>query len=297
MKKRVSFVIPSYQQGEFLGKCLDSIMEQGLDRSEYEVLVHDGGSTDKTIDILRTHASKPVWISGQDGGQANAVNLGMRKASGEIIAWINSDDFYLPDALNYVIDYFEKDSSIRILYGNAIRVDKDGATLMSYPVEDWDYNRLLEKCYLCQPATFFRRDILLDHGFLNENYHLALDLEFWLRIGKYEDFLRVPEQLAAAREYTSNKSNSFPLQMQIEALRAGYVHTGYLSKRRLWSVAENFVFFRNQNLKKSIQSNSENPLCTAYFWALKIFKYLLIKFGAANGVFPWHNMEYQYPSR
>ena len=63
----------------------------------------------------------------------------------------------------------------------------------------------LPACYL-----FSRRDILLDHGFLNENYHLALDLEFWLRIGKYEDFLRVPEQLAAAREYTSNKSNSFP---------------------------------------------------------------------------------------
>ena len=68
---------------------------------------------------------------------------------------------------------------------------------MSYPVEDWDYNRLLEKCYLCQPATFSRRDILLDHGFLNENYHLALDLEFWLRIGKYENFIRVREQLAA----------------------------------------------------------------------------------------------------
>ena len=272
-------------------------MEQGLDRSEYEVLVHDGGSTDKTIDILRTHASQPVWVSGQDGGQANAVNLGMRKASGDIIAWINSDDFYLPDALNYVVDYFEKDSSIRILYGNAIRVDKDGASLMSYPVEDWDYNRLLEKCYLCQPATFFRRDILLDHGFLNENYHLALDLEFWLRIGKYEDFIRVPEQLAAAREYTTNKSNSFPLRMQIEALRAGYVHTGNLSQRRLWSVAENFVFSSNQNLKKSVQSNSDNHLYTTYFWILKIFKYMVIKGRAAYGVFPWHNMEYQNPSR
>ena len=227
------------------------------------------------------HANQPVWVSGLDGGK-QVINLGMRQSSGEIIAWINSDDFYLPDALNCVIDYFERFISSHSLQ-DAIRVDKDGATLMSYPVEDWDYNRLLEKCYLCQPATF-PEDILLDHGFLNENYHLALDLEFWLRIGKYEDFLRVPEQLAAAREYTSNKSNSFPLQMQIEALRAGYVHTGYLSKRRLWSVAENFVFFRNQNLKKSIQSNSENPLCLPIF-GHKIFKYLLIKFGAANSVF------------
>ena len=103
------------------------------------------------------------------------------------------------------------------------------------------------------------------------------------RIGKYEDFLRVPEQLAAAREYTSNKSNSFPLQMQIEALRAGYVHTGYLSKDGygLWLRT---LFSRNQNLKK-VFNQTPKILCVLLFLALKIFKYLLIKIGAATAFF------------
>ena len=162
---KVSYIIPSYQQGAYLGQCLDSILQQGLERSDYEVLVYDGGSTDQTLELLRKHESQPVWISGQDGGQANAVNLGMREASGDVIAWINSDDYYLPNAMNLALNYFKRDSSLRILYGNAIRVNKDGRKLMDYPVEDWDYNRLLEKCFLRQPATVFKKKYYLTMDF------------------------------------------------------------------------------------------------------------------------------------
>ena len=198
--------------------------------------------------------------------------------------------------MNLALNYFKRDSSLRILYGNAIRVNKDGRKLMDYPVEDWDYNRLLEKCFLCQPATVFKKEILLDYGFLNESYHLALDLEFWLRIGKYEKFLRVPEKLAAAREYTTNKSNSFPLRMQVEALRAGYLHTGKFSKRRLWSVAENFVFLSNVKLKSELQSNPKSLICNAYFWTLKILKYFIIKAGVHFQKYPWHGLQHQISS-
>ncbi len=292
---KTSFIIPSYQQGDHLGQCLDSILQQGLLRQEYEVLVFDGGSTDQTLEILRGHPSQPRWVSEPDGGQANAVNLGMRQAQGDIIAWINSDDFYLPGALQCVLAHFQNQEHCRILYGNAIRVDKDGNKLMDYPVEDWNYHRLLEKCFLCQPATFFRRELLLDYGFLNESFHLALDLEFWLRVGRREQFLRVPEHLAAAREYPTNKSNSFPLRMQVEALRAGYIHTGQLSRRRLWSVAENLVFLKNKGLKAALKARPGNPLRNTYFWVLKICTYFVIKCKAARNFLPWHGMAYQNP--
>ena len=270
-------------------------MAQGLDRKEYEVLVYDGGSTDQTQTILKNHPLNPVWISGLDGGQANAVNLGMREARGAIIAWINSDDYYLPDAINTIIQHFENAPKTRIIYGNAIRVDTNGDKIMDYPIEDWNYRRLLEKCYLCQPATFFRKEILQDHGFLNENFHLALDLEFWLRIGKYEDFLRVHDSFAAAREYSTNKSQSYPLRMQIEALWAGYIHTGKLSAKRLWSISENLVFIQDPQLKKSLDANPKSPWKNGLFWTSKILRFAIIKLRIQQKEFPWHWLDFGNP--
>lgn len=294
---KISFIIPSYQQGSYIGKCLDSILEQGLEPSRYEVIVVDGGSTDQTLELLKHHPLQPKWTSQSDGGQANALNRGMREATGDLIAWINSDDFYLPDALATVLDKFHNNPSCRVLYGNAIRVDAQGSRIMDYPVEDWNYDRLIEKCFLCQPATFFLREVLLDHGYLNEHFHLALDLEFWLRIGRHEPFLRIPEFLAAAREYSTNKSHSFPLRMQVEALRAGYMHSGMLSKKRLWAIAENIVFLHNKGLKKALRNPGNNPFRHAYFWICKILSYLRLRAQAWCRVLPWHHLEHGKPLR
>jgi glycosyltransferase involved in cell wall biosynthesis len=266
-----------------------------LEYNEFEVLVFDGGSTDNTQQILRRHPLKPRWVSRQDGGQANAVNQGMREAKGDIIAWINSDDYYLPNAIQTVFSYFTENVNLRFIYGNAIRVNKNGRKVMDYPVEKWDYQRLLEKCYLCQPATFFRREILLDHGFLNESFHLALDLEYWLRIGKHESFLRVPEFLAAAREYKTNKSQSFPLRMQVEALWAGYMHTGKLCQKRLWSIAENLVFIHNKKLKVAMHEKPDCYLHNTLFWIQKIYRYSLLQFEVMKKDFPWQRLNFGRP--
>jgi glycosyltransferase involved in cell wall biosynthesis len=292
---KVSFIIPSFEQGKYLTKCLDSIHDQDLQYNDFEVLVFDGGSTDNTQQTLRKHQLKPKWVSRPDGGQANAVNQGMREAKGEIIAWINSDDYYLPNAIQTISDYFTKNADLRFIYGNAIRVDQNGRKMMAYPVEDWNYQRLLEKCYLCQPATFFRRKILQDHGFLNESFHLALDLEFWLRIGKHEPFLRVPEFLAAAREYKTNKSQSFPLRMQVEALWAGYMHTGKLCRKRLWSIAENLVFIHDKKLKRAMHEEPDCYLHNTLFWIQKIYRYSLLNFQVMKEDFPWQRLNFGRP--
>ena len=292
---RVSCIVPSYQQGRYLSQCLDSIHSQGLDSNDFEVLVFDGGSTDNTQQILKRHPLKTKWVSRVDGGQANAVNQGMRAAKGEIIAWINSDDYYLPNAIQTVLCHFTENADLRLIYGNAIRVDQNGRKMMNYPVEDWNYQRLLEKCYLCQPATFFRREILLDHGFLHESFHLALDLEFWLRIGKHEPFLRVPEFLAAAREYKTNKSQSFPLRMQVEALWAGYMHTGKLCRKRLWSIAENLVFIHDKKLKRAMHEEPDCYLHNTLFWIQKIYRYSLLHFQVMKKDFPWQRLNFGSP--
>ncbi len=236
---KVSFVIPSYQQGKYIGQCLDSIAAQNLVEGSFEVIVQDGGSTDGTQGILRNHPLRPAWESAPDNGQAHAVNLAMKKATGDVVAWINSDDYYLPGAIGKVLGEFSRPNSPSVLYGNGIQVDTLGNKTGDYPVEDWNYDRLLDKCFLCQPAVLFHRGIFDRHGPLNEDFHLAVDLEFWLRTGKAETFLRIPETLAAAREYLENKSQSNPLRQQIEALWAGHLHTGKFSKKRLWAIAEN----------------------------------------------------------
>jgi glycosyltransferase involved in cell wall biosynthesis len=223
---QVSFIVPSFQQGRFIGRCLDSIQAQGLPRDSFEVLVFDAGSTDETVEVLRDHPLGVEWVSEPDRGQAHAVNKGFARARGEVVAWLNSDDFYHEGALRRVLDYFGAHPDAEVVYGLADHVDESGRVVADYDVEPFDRERLAHFCFVCQPALFFRRRLVERVGYLDESMHIALDYDYWLRLSAVTDFHFIPAKLAVNRRYGSNKTVSQPLQNRQECLLISRRHRG-----------------------------------------------------------------------
>ncbi|WP_081973038.1 glycosyltransferase family 2 protein [Leptolyngbya sp. KIOST-1] len=204
MSLNFSVITPSYNQCQFIEQTILSVLAQSGVEIDYRIF--DGGSSDNTLDILARYQDKVRWVSQADGGQADAVNKGIRATSGDIIAWINSDDIYYPYALQKVRRVFEAIPSVQVVYGNAHHIDKEGKFINAYPTEKWNYKRLKERCFLCQPATFFRRQVVNDYGYLDNSLNFCMDYELWLRYGQNTDFFYLPELLAGSRFYQGTKT-------------------------------------------------------------------------------------------
>jgi glycosyltransferase involved in cell wall biosynthesis len=182
---KVSVVVPSYNQGAFLRATLDSLLIQEF---PVEILVFDGGSTDETVSVLESYGNNIKYVSQKDDGQADAINQGLQAAKGEILAYLNSDDIYYPGCLRRVVEYFVEHPECKALYGDAWHLHEDGSIMERYYAEQWSYPRLLELCYLCQPAVFWRREVMERFGLFDATLQYALDYDYWLRVGAALNF-------------------------------------------------------------------------------------------------------------
>lgn len=224
---KFSIVIPSLQQAEFLRATLQSVLTQ--DYPDCEILVRDGGSTDGSVDILRElgRAGAFRWISEPDGGQAEAINHGLKEATGDIHAYLNSDDVYYPGTLRRVAEYFATHPDCLVLYGDADHLNRDGSFMERYPVEPWDYRRLQTVCFLCQPAVFWRREVEARFGVFDPDLHFSMDYEYWLRLGKEISFHHLDgPPLAGSRLHANTKTMSQRVPAHQEFLQVVMRHDG-----------------------------------------------------------------------
>ncbi len=204
---KVSVITPSYNQGQFIERTLQSVANQRSQDFELEHVVFDGGSIDDTVSILRRFVHPIRWVSKPDKGQTNAVNMGISATDGEIIGWLNSDDIYYPNAIALVVKYFIEHPDVDVVYGQADHMDEDDFVFESYPTESWDFERLKETCFICQPALFFRRRVVGENDLLDESLDFCMDYEYWLRLGKAGvKFAYLDERLAGSRLYPANKT-------------------------------------------------------------------------------------------
>lgn len=207
----ISIITPSYNQGRFIERTVRSVLEQDYPALEYQVM--DGGSTDDTLEVLRRYQPRLKLISQKDGGQSAALNQGFQRTSGEIVGWINSDDYYLPGALQAVGAHFAAHPGVEWLYGRCPIVDerdREHKRLITLYKELWArrycYGRLLVENFISQPAVFFRRRLLEKAGLLEPGYQNAMDYHLWLRFGALAEPAFLDRPLACFRSYADNKT-------------------------------------------------------------------------------------------
>ena len=193
----ISIVTPSFNQGKYIERTIESVLSQNVPGLEYMLM--DGGSTDGTLSVLERRGDMFYWISEPDRGPADAINKGFRRASAPILGWLNSDDIYYPGALALVLDFFEKNPDVDVVYGDADHIDENDRFIEKYPTEDWNWERLQQTCFISQPAAFFRKRVFDDFGPLRVGVR-CMDYEYWLRLGKSNvRFVHMPRSIAATR--------------------------------------------------------------------------------------------------
>lgn len=246
----VTIVTPSYNQGRFLEATLRSVLEQDYPNIEY--LVVDGASTDNSVEIIRRYADRLAWwVSEKDAGQSEAINKGLRRARGEIVAWLNSDDVYLPGAVSAAVAVFRSRPEAGVVYGDALSIDADGKPFNVMRARQYSLADLMAFNIICQPAAFMRRAVLEQVNYLDPTYHLLLDNLLWMNMARLAPLVYVPQTWAAARYHEAAKNRTRgPAYGQeakrlIESLsaRPEFAELIAANRRRIWAGVHRFDAF------------------------------------------------------
>jgi glycosyltransferase involved in cell wall biosynthesis len=240
----VSIVTPSFNQGRFIRETIESVLSQGYPDIEY--LVMDGGSTDETVKILQEYGDRLTWVSEPDRGQADAINKGWRRARGAIVAYLNSDDTYLPDAVERAVGALLEHPEAGAVYGEGYHVDEAATILERYPTEPFSMARLEETCFICQPTVFLRREIVERVGYLDESLQYCMDYELWIRIGRMARFVCTPHYLATTRLHAEAKTLGQRVPVHAEIMRMVYRHYGRVPASWVYAYAHAVLGPRNR---------------------------------------------------
>ncbi len=225
----VSIVTPSYNQAQFIGETIRSVLTQDYPYIEY--LIVDGGSTDGSVEIIKefsdgllrkeaqlhtdqedisidsTLPRRLWWVSEKDQGQTDAINKGFARARGEILAWINSDDTYLPHAISEAVTFLKSHPEAGMVYGDANLIDEKGQVLGRFPARQTNYARLRKGyVHIPQQAAFFRADLWRQVGPLDPTFYFAMDYDLWVRISRQSPIIYHPLLWANFRLHSSGKS-------------------------------------------------------------------------------------------
>lgn len=205
----ISVVTPSFNQGAFIERCIRSVADQNY--ANFEHIVFDNRSTDETLDVLRRYPHVR-WTSERDTGQSDALNKAIGQARGEIIAWINADDFYHPGAFALAARELARDTGVKAIAGGVDFVDAEGRTRETFQpiytgrdhlIEFWD-----DGYGLAQPGVLFRREVIDEIGGLREELHYAMDYDFWLRLTQHYPIKIVAQTLSGFALHADSKTVS-----------------------------------------------------------------------------------------
>ncbi len=278
---KISVITPSFNQGDFIEATILSVLNQSHAADEY--IIMDGGSTDQTCTLLEKYRNQLQFFSEKDHGQTDALNKALKLAHYEVIGWLNSDDLYTKDALALVKAAFDADPRVDVVYGNAEFIDMTGKKIGRYPTLPVNQKNLFLDCILCQPAVFFKKNLLTRFGYLETRYHFGMDYEFWLRLfSKGVRFKYIPQVLAQQRLHQDTKTSSKRMEANKETCELIYQYAGKIPLHRALIYTKSGVMDAQKKisltqfitlLKKNIQKYpidlTIRGICHSFFYSIK----------------------------
>jgi len=205
---KISIVVPSFNQGHFLEETINSVLNQSY--GNYELIIIDGGSSDRSIDIIKKYENHlSYWISEKDSGQSEAINKGLKKTTGDIVTWLNSDDVYEKNALQFVADAFDKEQQLKLFHGKTMLFGEKIKNKLVGPDQDFEPHEYLPFMRFPQPSSFFSKIALEKITPLNNDLHYAMDFELVVKLVLLEfKTQRSSEILSRYRFHPQSKSNN-----------------------------------------------------------------------------------------
>ncbi len=270
----VSVVTPSYNMARFLEEMIQSVLSQ--DYPYIEHIVMDGGSTDGSVEILRKYAGRLRYESGPDRGQADAINRGFQFSRGQIFAYLNADDTYLPGAIATAVRRLLAHPEAGMVYGEAYHITESGDIIGRYPTKPFDPHLLNSQCYICQPASFLRRDVFIAAGMMNPEQHYALDYDLWMRIARLYPMIKIDEYLATSRMHHENKTLRHRRPFYMEILSATRAHYGYIPFEWVNAYACYLIDGKDQFFQRSqpsVATHALSLLLGSYYNRTKLGRY------------------------
>lgn len=223
---KISIITPSYNQGDYLERTILSVLNQNYPNLEYIVI--DGGSTDQSVSIIKKYEKFiAYWVSEKDSGQAEALNKGFARATGELVGWQNSDDVYLPDAFAKAAAVFSNRPDVDVAFSD--RLDIDAYDNVIGETRFTPFSQLAywyDGMSLSNQSAFWKRSVFKDVGLLDCQFQLAMDYEFFLRVSlRGKKFLYVKDYLGAIRRHSQTKtSNLFSSRLGAEHAKMDAIH-------------------------------------------------------------------------
>lgn len=205
---RVTVITPSLNQAEFLEQTIRSVLLQGYPNLEY--IVMDGGSSDGSLAVIEKYAPHLArWDSRPDRGQGHAINKGLRQSTGEILCWLNSDDYYLPGTLQVIAEALAAGTGAYAVAGHCLVVYADGRPPHRSVGRFEGLERLLrfwKGYHMHQPSIFWRREVFEQVGYLDESQYFIIDFDYWVRIARHFDFRNIDRELSCATRHADAKT-------------------------------------------------------------------------------------------
>lgn len=252
-KPLVTIVTPSYNQAPYLEETIKSVLSQTYNKIEYIII--DGGSEDGSLDVIRKYADYLAhWVSEKDRGQTEAINKGFDLARGEILAWINSDDTLLPNAVEEAVQFLQANQEIGLVYGDANYIDEKSRVIGKFPASQTDLKRLRRGyVHIPQQASFFRKTLWDQVGPLDPEFFFAMDYDLWVRIASVSEIRYVPRTWANFRLHRDAKTinadeRCWPEMLEVHFRDGGSWFAPIVMKYYLRKLAAPFIRRRRKRL-------------------------------------------------
>lgn len=255
---RISIITPSFNQAEFLERTILSVLEQ--DYPDLEYIVIDGGSTDGSVDIIRKYESRlAFWVSEEDQGQTHAINKGLKRATGDWVAWQNSDDIFYPDAFRRVALAAGRYRKSKLIIGDINLIDESDQLIRGLKYVRPSHNAMLaEGMVLANQAAFWRRDLHARIGFLDESLHYGFDYEWFLRVlSETNQAVHLPYCLGALRYHDATKTSRSQYLFDEEFRRitngremSGWKKNAYRARRLFLTLADGHFGYVIRGLRR-----------------------------------------------